>query len=140
VRRKLPTVWSCEEVCALLDAPMNIKHRALLTLYYSAGLRCQEARDLKVSDIDSKRMIINIREGKAKFPRQVMLSPRLLELRLYWRWRMIPNRIKTAGKKMKPGPIWHEDLLGRVIQPAAKELGLPHVTWRLLRHWGATEM
>ena len=43
VRRKLPTVWSREEVCALLDAGMNIKHRALLALYYSAGLRCQEA-------------------------------------------------------------------------------------------------
>jgi integrase/predicted DNA-binding transcriptional regulator AlpA len=53
---------------------------------------------------------------------------------------MFPNRIKTEGRKMKPGPIWHEDLLGRVIQPAAKQLGLPHVTWRLLRHWGATEM
>ena len=50
-----------------------------------------------------------------------------------------PNRIKK-GKTMKPGPIWHEDLLGRVIQPVAEELGLPHITCRLLRHWGATQM
>ena len=42
VRRKLPRVWSREEVCALLDATTNTKHRALLAVYYSAGLRCQE--------------------------------------------------------------------------------------------------
>jgi integrase/predicted DNA-binding transcriptional regulator AlpA len=52
---------------------------------------------------------------------------------------MFPNRIKK-GKIMKPGPIWHEDLLSRRIQPVAEELGLPHITWRLLRHWGATQM
>ena len=46
---------------------------------------------------------------------------------------MFPNHRKS-------GPLRHEDLLGRVIQPAAKELGLPHITWRLLRHWGATQM
>ncbi len=46
---------------------------------------------------------------------------------------VFPNRLKT-------GPIWHETLLARRIQPVARELGLPHVTWRLLRHWGATQM
>jgi integrase len=40
----------------------------------------------------------------------------------------------------KTGPIRHEDILGRRIQPVAKELGLPHITWRLIRHWGATHM
>lgn len=52
---------------------------------------------------------------------------------------MFPNRIKN-GKQMKPGPIWHETLLGRRVQPVARKLGLPHITWRLLRHWGVTSM
>lgn len=52
---------------------------------------------------------------------------------------MFPNRIKK-GTIRKPGPLWHEHLLARHIQPAADRLGLPHITWRLLRHWGTTMM
>jgi integrase len=49
------------------------------------------------------------------------------------------NRIKK-GKTMKPGPIWHETILVRRVQPVARKLGLPHITWPLLRHWGVTSM
>lgn len=52
---------------------------------------------------------------------------------------MFPNRIRR-GTKLKPGPIWHETILGRRVQPVANRLGLPHITWRLLRHWGVTRM
>jgi integrase/predicted DNA-binding transcriptional regulator AlpA len=53
---------------------------------------------------------------------------------------MFPNRIKTGGTKMKPGPMRYEEILARKIQPVADRLGLPHITWRLIRHWGSTQM
>jgi integrase/recombinase XerD len=86
--RKLPVVLSVEEVAALLaSAPgPGLKYRAALGISYGAGLRASEVCNLKVTDIDSQRMLIHVDQGKGARDRQAMLAPSLLEvLRQYWR-------------------------------------------------------
>src|SRR6202043_1807565 len=75
--RKLPVVLSPEEVVRLLDAAPGLKYKAALSVAYGAGLRVSEVVALKVSDIDSKRMIIRVEQGKGRKDRYVMLSPHL---------------------------------------------------------------
>jgi integrase len=79
-------VLSLEEVARLLNAAPGLKYKAALSVAYGAGLRAAEVISLKVSDIDSKRMIIRVEQGKGRKDRYVMLSPSLLELlRAWWR-------------------------------------------------------
>jgi site-specific recombinase XerD len=85
-RRKLPGVLTREEVESILSATKNLKHRAILMTIYSAGLRIGEATRLKVSDIDSGRMMIRVNEGKGLKDRYTLLGERNLEmLRRYWK-------------------------------------------------------
>jgi len=82
----LPVILSPEEVVRLLECAPSIKHRAILTTCYAAGLRISEAIHLKPTAIDSGRMVIRVEQGKGQKDRYVMLSPKLLEiLRSYWR-------------------------------------------------------
>lgn len=82
----VPIVLSPNEIAALFEATRDIKYRMLFMTTYAGGLRASEACRLKVGDIDSKRMVIFVREGKGKKDRYVMLSERLLAaLRDYWR-------------------------------------------------------
>jgi integrase/recombinase XerD len=84
--RKLPVVLSPEEVARLLDAAPGLKYKAALSVAYGAGLRASEVVSLKVSDIDSKRMLIRVEQGKGRKDRYVMLSPHLLNLlRAWWK-------------------------------------------------------
>ena len=84
--RKLPVVLSPEEVARLLDAAPGLKYKAALSVAYGAGLRAAEVISLKVGDIDSKRMVIRVEQGKGRKDRYVMLSPQLLDLLRDW-WR-----------------------------------------------------
>ncbi len=83
---KLPVILSREEVAHFLESIASSKHRTILMTAYAAGLRISEATRLKITDIDSQRMMIRVDQGKAQKDRYVMLSPQLLEiLRAYWK-------------------------------------------------------
>jgi len=83
---KLPVVLDLAEVRTMLSVMENLKHRAVLTITYSAGLRVSETAHLKVTDIDSKRMMVRVRQGKGGKDRYTILSKTALEcLREYWR-------------------------------------------------------
>jgi integrase/recombinase XerD len=90
--KKLPVILSKAEVKALLEAPKNLKHRALLATMYGAGLRVSEVAKLKVHDLDRERPVIWVRGGKGHKDRQVMLAGPLREvLAAYWRWKRPTN-------------------------------------------------
>jgi site-specific recombinase XerD len=78
--QKLPVVCSHEEIVSVIESIKNTKHKAIISLAYSVGLRVSEVVNLKIEDIDSKRMIITIRQSKGKKDRQVPLSESLLQL------------------------------------------------------------
>jgi site-specific recombinase XerD len=83
---KLPIVFSLSEVENILNSINNIKHKAMLTLIYSCGLRCGELINLKIASIDSNRMIIHLHGAKGKKDRVVPLAPSALEiLREYYK-------------------------------------------------------
>lgn len=85
-KKRLPVILDRKEIEALFTATDNIKHRAILMIIYSAGLRLGEAANLRIADIDSKRMTIRIQQGKGGKDRYSILSPIALDtLRQYWR-------------------------------------------------------
>lgn len=102
-QRKLPVVLSRDEAAQFLASIKNLKYRAILSLCYGAGLRINEALHLQVTDIDSKRMMIRIRQAKGHKDRYVMLSPKLLELlREYWKKEHPTTWLFPARAKDKP--------------------------------------
>ena len=137
--RKLPVILSADEVVRFLEAVPSLKARAALTTAYAAGLRASEAVSLKVADIDSGRMVIEVRHGKGAKDRTVMLSPQLLTiLRTYWRLAR-PEEWLFPGRTLdKPIDV---QVLHAACRSAAKAAGLvKRVSVHTLRHSFATHL
>jgi integrase/recombinase XerD len=137
--RKLPVVLSPEEMARFLDAAPGLKYKAALSVAYGAGLRVSEVVALKVTDIDSKRMVIRVEQGKGHKDRYVMLSPHLLELLLAWYKAARPQGWLFPG--LKPASPMTARQLTRACHAAAHmaEIG-KRVSPHTLRHSFATHL
>jgi site-specific recombinase XerD len=141
---RLPAILSQQEVAQLLQAASTSFHRTLLLTLYATGVRCAELTHLKVSDIDSQRMVIHVQGGKGRKDRDVMLSPKLLqELREHWHrlrrkprvWLFPGHHDHGADHPIDTKTVWH------ACQQAAQRAGIqksvhPHT----LRHCFATHL
>src|SRR5438552_5375130 len=137
--RKLPAVLSPEEVARLLEAAPGPKYKAALSAAYAAGLRVCEVVALKVSDIDSERLLLRIEQGKGRKDRFAMLSPQLLELLRDW------YRIARPAVWLFPGrdpmlPLTTRQF-ARAVHAAANMADIKkRVTPHTLRHSFATHL
>jgi len=137
--KTLPVILSREEVKALILAPRHLKHRTILATLYATGLRVSELCQLQGTDIDSKRMVIQVRQGKGQRDRVVMLSPDLLPLlRRYW-------KLYQLHSWLFPGPRVTEPITSAGVAHICTQAGhaakitkavYPH----LLRHTFATHL
>ena len=137
--KPLPNVLSKAEVKQILEAPTNLKHRAMLSLIYSCGLRRSELLSLKPKEVDSHRMLLIIRQAKGKKDRITPLSPKILELlRSYFS----AYRLKVyLFEGQNPGQPYHERSLANALNLAVQKCGIKKpVTLHWLRHSYATHL
>lgn len=138
--KKLPVVLSVEEVERLIVATRNIKHKALLMLAYSSGLRRQEIQQIKPSAIDSSRMQIHVVQGKGKKDRYTILSSKTLEfLRFYFKIeRPSVWLFEAQGHKGRP---LSETTLACIVKNSAAKAGIKkNISFHTLRHCFATHL
>ncbi len=138
--KKLPVILSLSEVEKLIAVTQNIKHRAIIALAYSAGLRLHETLFIKPSAIDSARMLVNVIQGKGKKDRNTILSPKALDLlRIYYKiHRPRTFLFEPQGKK---GTTLSGRTLNAIVKASAAKAGIKkRVSFHTLRHCFATHL
>lgn len=137
--QRIPVVMSADEVARLLAAVSTLRERVAMEIAYGAGLRLNEVLRLKVTDIDSQRMILRVDQGKGKKDRNVMLSPRLLEaLRAYWRQSRPKVWLFPGHGTKRP---MNATILQRAFKCAKEEARIDKpVSFHTLRHSFATHL
>jgi site-specific recombinase XerD len=137
--KKLPVVLSRDELARFFDAITNRKHRTILMTMYGTGLRISEALGLRVSDIDSDRMLVRVQQGKGKRDRYVPLSPTLLcQLREYWQTYRPQSWLFPGGhldRPLSPCSVQRVSARARLKAHLAKP-----VTTHTMRHCFATHL
>ncbi len=139
-RPQLPDVLSIEQITRILDCTGNLKHWTIIATFYATALRCNELRHLKVTDIDSRQMVLHVREGKGSAPRDIALSPALLErLKTYYRWQRPADWLFPS--KYCLGEPLNEGTIRTLCRNAGRRAGIPLLVHpHLFRHACATHM
>ncbi len=136
--KQLPTVLSIDEIKAIFNTLTNLKHKTLLSLLYSGGLRIGEALSLKVEDIDSKRMLIHIKQAKGKKDRYTLLSTSFLKLLREYYLAYKPSVYLFEGQNEKQ---YSNASAQAVLKKALKKAKITkRVTLHTLRHSFATHL
>lgn len=137
-KNNLPLFVSKEDVKQMIDSTRNLKHKCILCMLYSGGLRLREMVNLKVSDIDSKQNVIQLKEINGSKGREIMLSKVLLEnLRLYYK-EYRPNFYLFEGQNRRP---YSKRSIQQVVKQAAKRCNIQGaVSPHILRHSFATHL
>lgn len=138
--RKLPVVLSVGEVASMINACKNLKHRTMIMLAYSTGMRRNEIKLLQPGHIDSERMQVRVVHGKGKKDRFTILSPKALELlRFYYQLHKPSSFLfEPSGKK---DTHLSDGTLNLIVKRAANKAGIKkNVSFHTLRHSFATHM
>ena len=136
--KSLPNVFNREEIEKLLQAPKNMKHKAILLLIYSAGLRLSEATNLRIKDIHADEGYLFIKDSKGKRDRKTVLSPMVLEYLRTYNTSYKPSYWLFEGQS---GGKYSDRSLQAVFQKAKiKSRASPNVSFHSLRHSYATHL